>query len=206
MMKNNILEYLDSLIPNPKCELDFHTDYELLIATMLSAQTTDKRVNQITSLLFNKYPNLDSLSNASIDDLIEIIKPLGNYHRKALNVKEIATILKDINTIPNDRIFLESLPGVGRKTTNVFLANIYDEPVMAVDTHIERVSKRLGLAKKNDSVRVVEDKLTKYFKGYNINRIHHQLLLFGRYYCKAVKPLCDSCNLKNICKKNTSLN
>lgn len=206
MMKNNILEYLDSLIPNPKCELDFHTDYELLIATMLSAQTTDKRVNQITSLLFSKYPNLDSLSNASIDDLIEIIKPLGNYHRKALNVKEIATILKDINTIPNDRIFLESLPGVGRKTTNVFLANIYDEPVMAVDTHIERVSKRLGLAKKNDSVRVVEDKLTKYFKGYNINRIHHQLLLFGRYYCKAVKPLCDSCNLKNICKKNTSLN
>lgn len=206
MMKNNILEYLDSLIPNPKCELDFHTDYELLIATMLSAQTTDKRVNQITSLLFSKYPNLDSLSNASIDDLIEIIKPLGNYHRKALNVKEIATILKDINTIPNDRIFLESLPGVGRKTTNVFLANIYDEPVMAVDTHIERVSKRLGLAKKNDSVRVVEDKLTKYFKGYNINRIHHQLLLFGRYYCKAVKPLCDSCNFKNICKKNTSLN
>lgn len=206
MMKNNIIEYLDSLIPNPKCELDFHTDYELLIATMLSAQTTDKRVNQITSLLFSKYPNLDSLSNASIDDLIEIIKPLGNYHRKALNVKEIATILKDINTIPNDRIFLESLPGVGRKTTNVFLANIYDEPVMAVDTHIERVSKRLGLAKENDSVRVVEDKLTKYFKGYNINRIHHQLLLFGRYYCKAVKPLCDSCNLKNICKKNTSLN
>ena len=201
MMKNNIIEYLDSLIPNPKCELNFHTDYELLIATMLSAQTTDKRVNQITSLLFSKYPNLDSLSNASIDDLIEIIKPLGNYHRKALNVKEIATILKDINTIPNDRIFLESLPGVGRKTTNVFLANIYDEPVMAVDTHIERVSKRLGLAKKNDSVRVVEDKLTKYFKGYNINRIHHQLLLFGRYYCKAVKPLCDSCNLKNICKK-----
>ena len=206
MMKNNIIEYLDSLIPNPKCELNFHTDYELLIATMLSAQTTDKRVNQITSLLFSKYPNLDSLSNASIDDLIEIIKPLGNYHRKALNVKEIATILKDINTIPNDRIFLESLPGVGRKTTNVFLANIYDEPVMAVDTHIERVSKRLGLAKENDSVRVVEDKLTKYFKGYNINRIHHQLLLFGRYYCKAVKPLCDTCNLKNICKKNTSLN
>ncbi len=201
MMKNNIIEYLDELIPNPKCELNFHTDYELLIATMLSAQTTDKRVNQITSLLFSKYPNLDSLSNASIDDLIEIIKPLGNYHRKALNVKEIATILKDINTIPNDRIFLEGLPGVGRKTTNVFLANIYDEPVMAVDTHIERVSKRLGLAKKNDSVRVVEDKLTKYFKGYNINRIHHQLLLFGRYYCKAVKPLCDSCNLKNICKK-----
>ena len=206
MMKNNIIEYLDELIPNPKCELNFHTDYELLIATMLSAQTTDKRVNQITALLFSKYPNLDSLSKASIDDLIEIIKPLGNYHRKALNVKEIATILKDINTIPNDRIFLESLPGVGRKTTNVFLANIYDEPVMAVDTHIERVSKRLGLAKKNDSVRVVEDKLTKYFKGYNINRIHHQLLLFGRYYCKAVKPLCDSCNLKNICKKNTSLN
>ena len=94
------------------------------------------------------------------------------------------------------------MPGVGRKTANVFLANIYDEPVMAVDTHIERVSKRLELAKNNDSVRIVEDKLTKYFKGYNINKLHHQLLLFGRYHCKAINPLCDNCKLKDICKKH----
>ncbi len=200
MMKNNIINYLDEIIPNPKCELNYHTDYELLIATMLSAQTTDKRVNQITEILFSKYPNLTNLSKADINDLIDIIRPLGNYHRKALNVKEIAIRLKDIGTIPNDRAFIENLPGVGRKTANVFLANIYDEPVMAVDTHIERVSKRLGIAKTNDSVRIVEDKLTKYFKGYNINRLHHQLLLFGRYHCKAINPLCDNCKLKDICK------
>lgn len=200
MMKNNIINYLDEIIPNPRCELNYHTDYELLIATMLSAQTTDKRVNQITEILFSKYPNLDSLSKADINDLTDIIRPLGNYHKKALNVKEIAIRLKDIGIIPNDRSFIESLPGVGRKTANVFLANIYDEPVMAVDTHIERVSKRLGLAKNNDSVRIVEDKLTKYFKGYNINRLHHQLLLFGRYHCKAINPLCDNCKLKDICK------
>ena len=200
MMKNNIIDYLDEIIPNPRCELNYHTDYELLIATMLSAQTTDKRVNQITEILFSKYPNLDSLSKADINDLTDIIRPLGNYHKKALNVKEIAVRLKDIGTIPNDRSFIESLPGVGRKTANVFLANIYDEPVMAVDTHIERVSKRLGLAKNNDSVRIVEDKLTKYFKGYNINKLHHQLLLFGRYHCKAINPLCDNCKFKDICK------
>lgn len=202
MMKNRILDYLDEVIPNPRCELNYHTDYELLIATMLSAQTTDKRVNQITDILFDRYHNLDMLSKANINDLIDIIRPLGNYHKKAINVKEIATILKDIDVIPNDRSFIESLPGVGRKTANVFLANIYDEPVMAVDTHIERVSKRLGLAKNNDSVRIVEDKLTKYFKGYNINKLHHQLLLFGRYHCKAINPLCDNCKLKDICKRH----
>ena len=202
MMKNNIIEYLDEVIPNPRCELNYHTDYELLIATMLSAQTTDKRVNQITEILFSKYPNLTNLSKADINDLTNIIRPLGNYHKKATNVKEIAVRLRNMAVIPNDRKFIESLPGVGRKTANVFLANIYDEPVMAVDTHIERVSKRLGIAKTNDSVRIVEDKLTKYFKGYNINRLHHQLLLFGRYHCKAINPLCDNCKLKNICKKH----
>nr|MBP3259160.1 endonuclease III [Bacilli bacterium] len=200
MMKNNIINYLDEVIPNPKCELNYHTDYELLIATMLSAQTTDKMVNKVTSILFNKYPNIDALSKADIADIKEIIRPLGNYNKKALNIVGIATSLIGYDIIPKDRTFIESLPGVGRKTANVFLANIYDEPVMAVDTHIERVSKRLGIAKTNDSVRIVEDKLTKYFKGYNINRLHHQLLLFGRYHCKAVNPLCENCKLKDICK------
>ena len=202
MMKNRILDYLDEVIPNPRCELNYHTDYELLIATMLSAQTTDKMVNKVTSILFNKYPNIDALSKADIEDIKEIIRPLGNYNKKALNIVGISTSLIGYDIIPNDRSFIESLPGVGRKTANVFLANIYDEPVMAVDTHIERVSKRLGIAKTNDSVRIVEDKLTKYFKGYNINRLHHQLLLFGRYHCKAVNPLCDNCKLKDICKKH----
>ena len=201
-MKNKIIDYLDSIIPDPKCELKYNKDYELLIATMLSAQTTDKRVNEVTNILFSKYPSLNDLSNANIDDLIDIVRPLGNYHKKAANIKDIAASLKDIGYVPNDRTFLESLNGVGRKTTNVVLTNLFDEPVLAVDTHIERVAKRLGLAKPNDSVREVEDKLTKYFKNYNLCRLHHQLLLFGRYYCKAINPNCENCKLKNICKKD----
>ena len=201
-MKNKIVDYLDSLIPDPKCELNYNKDYELLIATMLSAQTTDKRVNEITSILFTKYPSLNDLSNADINDLIEIVRPLGNYHKKASNIKDIANSLVSVGYIPNNREFLESLNGVGRKTANVVLSNLFDEPVLAVDTHIERVSKRLGLAKPNDTVRVVEDKLTKYFKGYNLCRLHHQLLLFGRYHCKAINPDCDNCKLKSICKKD----
>ena len=202
MMKNNIVEYLDSIIPNPTCELEYNKDYELLIATMLSAQTTDKKVNEVTRILFGKYPSLETLSKANIDDLIEIVRPLGNFHKKASNIKDIATSLASIGYIPNDREFLESLSGVGRKTANVVLSNLFDEPVLAVDTHIERVSKRLGLAKPNDNVRIVEDKLTKYFKDYNLCRLHHQLLLFGRYYCKAINPNCDNCKLKDICKKD----
>ena len=202
VMKNRIKEYLDEIVPNPRCELNYNKDYELLIATMLSAQTTDKRVNKITAILFEKFPNLKALSEANIDELIEIVRPLGNYHKKAFNIKNIASSLLDIGYVPNNREFLESLSGVGRKTTNVVLSNIYNEPLLAVDTHIERVAKRLGLARSNDSVRIVEDKLTKYFSNDDLCRLHHQLLLFGRYHCKAIKPNCDNCKLKDICKKH----
>ncbi len=197
-----IIDYLNEIIPDPKCELNYNKDYELLIATMLSAQTTDKRVNEVTSILFNKYKNLDELRNAEVADIKEIIKPLGTYNKKALNIIGIANKLKESNDIvPNDRDFLEKLPGVGRKTTNVVLSNIYNEPYIAVDTHVQRVSKRLGITK-SDDVLVTEKKLYKFFKGENYCRLHHQLLLFGRYYCKAIKPSCDSCKLKNICKRS----
>ena len=201
-MKNRIIDYLNELIPNPKCELIYNKDYELLISTMLSAQTTDRMVNQVTKVLYSKYPSLYDLSNAPITDLIEILRPLGNYNKKAYNTKEIARLVYEKGFIPNDRKFLESLPGVGRKTANVFLSNIYDENVLAVDTHVERVAKRLGIALDDDNVITVEKKLTKYFNGFNLCRLHHQLLLFGRYYCKSINPLCDNCKLKNICKKN----
>lgn len=203
MMKNKIVNYLDSIIPNPKCELNYNKDYELLIATMLSAQTTDKRVNMITSVLFTKYPSLEALKSANEDDLIELVRPLGNYTKKALNIKKIAaSLLEKGGVVPNDREFLESLSGVGRKTTNVVLSNIFNVDCIAVDTHVERVSKRLGIADAKDNVRTVEDKLTRYFKDYDLGRLHHQLLLFGRYYCKAIKPNCDNCKLKDICKKD----
>lgn len=197
---NRIEEYLDEIIPNPKCELNYNKDYELLIATMLSAQTTDKKVNQVTEILFKKYKTLEDLSQANIEDIKQIIKPIGTYNKKAKNVIEIADKLKELNYVPNDREYLEKLPGVGRKTTNVVLSNIYNVPCIAVDTHVERVSKRLGLAPKNADVRKVEDLLTKKFKKEKLNRLHHQLVLFGRYYCKSQNPQCENCKLKDICK------
>lgn len=203
MQTNRILEYFDTLIPDPHCELIYHKDYELLIAVMLSAQTTDKRVNSVTEILFKKYPNLKALEEAKIEDIMEIIKPIGTFKKKALNVHLIAKELneKANGIVPNDRTFLESLPGVGRKTTNVVLYELYKVPVIAVDTHVSRVSKRLGFAKKNDDVLTIEKKLNRKIPKDRLGRTHHQFILFGRYYCKALAPLCENCGLKDICKK-----
>ncbi len=199
---NDIIDYLDSIIPNPKCELDYQKDYELLLAVMLSAQTTDKRVNMVTAILFQKYPSLEALASADIEDIIQIIKPIGTYHKKASNIKEISKQLleKQNGIVPNDRHFLETLPGVGRKTANVVLSNLFNVACIAVDTHVARVSIRLGLAKKGDDVLTIEKKLNRKFPKEKLARLHHQLVLFGRYYCKAQKPICENCALKNICK------
>jgi len=196
---NKILEYLNELFPNAKCELNYNKDYELLIAVMLSAQTTDKRVNQVTEILFNKYPTIDSLALANLNEVEEIIKPIGTYHVKAKNVIDIAKMLSE-KPICNNRDYLESLPGVGRKTTNVVLSELYNEPYLAVDTHINRVAKRLGLANEKDDVLMVEKKLLKLIPKDNVAHIHHQLIFFGRYHCKAIKPNCLNCKLINICK------
>ena len=200
-----INSYIEELFPNPICELNYSKDYELLISVMLSAQTTDKRVNEVASVLYKRYPSLESLSNANIEDIIKIIRPLGNFNRKSLNVIEISKrLIKDKGGIvPCDRDYLEGLPGVGRKTTNVVLGELFKVPCIAVDTHVERVSKRLSLANENDDVRQVEDKLTKIYKGEEMIKKHHQLLLFGRYYCKAKNPLCENCKLKEICTKRS---
>ena len=162
-MMNKILEYLDELFLEPRCELNYNKDYELLIAIVLSAQTTDKRVNKVTEVLFKKYDSLKKLSEANISDIEDIIREIGTFRRKSVYVRDIA--LKLINDgyeyVPNDRLYIESLPGVGRKTANVFLSNIYDEAAIAVDTHVSRVSKRLGLVNKNDDVSKIEKKLEK---------------------------------------------
>lgn len=199
---NNVLEYLDVLFPNPKCELEYNRDYELLIAIVLSAQTTDKRVNRVTKVLFNKYPSLLELSKAPINDIENIIREIGTYKRKSVYVHEIAKYLVEhnMNSVPNDRKVLESLPGVGRKTVNVFLSTIYNEPEIGVDTHVARVSRRLNIAKPSDDVKVIEEKLRKKVPSELRGRAHHQLVLFGRYYCKAMKPECFNCKLKEICK------
>ena len=201
-MMIRILNYLDELFPNPVCELNYNKDYELLIAIVLSAQTTDKRVNKVTSVLFDVYPDLVSLSNAKIADIENIIREIGTFRRKSIYVRDIALKLINDNYdyVPNDRKYIENLPGVGRKTANVFLSNIYGEQAIAVDTHVARVSKRLGLVNKNDDVLKIEKKLEKKIPYDRWGKTHHQLVLFGRYYCKAVKPECSNCLLKDICK------
>lgn len=202
-MKNYKLieDYLDELFPNPKCELNYFNDYSLLIAIMLSAQTTDKRVNEVTKVLFNKYGSLYELKKADIIDIEKIIYSLGNYKKKARNVIEIAKILDEdyLGCVPDTIELLEKLPGVGRKTANVFLSEYLNIPAIAVDTHVERVCKRLKLAKNNDNVLTIEKKLMKNIIPNNWGRRHLQLVLFGRYFCKAKKPECLNCKLKEIC-------
>ena len=194
-MKNSELyNKLDVMIPNPKCELNYNKDYELLIAVMLSAQCTDKRVNIVTKDLFDKY-DLIQLSNLDVNDIEKMLYSLGSYHKKALYLKSIATsLLKDYNgTVPNNRQYLESLPGIGRKTANVVLSELFNIPTVAVDTHVERVCKRLGLVDKKDDVVKIEKKLNKYLDIEKYNRVNHQLVLFGRYICLAKNPKCNDC-------------
>lgn len=204
-MNNNIKiigDYLDEMFPNPKPELIFHSDYELLLAVMLSAQTTDKRVNTVTAVMFNKYPNLEKLMDAEIKDLENIIHPLGSFRKKAQYTKEIARIIvEEYNgVVPTDKDVLTTLPGIGRKTANVFLSEFYGYPAIAVDTHVERVSKRLKMAYLKDDVYKVEKKLERKFPKEEWRKRHLQLVLFGRYHCKAIKPNCSNCKLKDICR------
>ena len=203
IMINEFLDYLDELIPNPRCELNYNKDYELLLAVMLSAQTTDKRVNEVTSVLFEKYDSIKSLASADITDIMNIIKPIGTLKKKASNVILIAKSLIDNNYdyVPNNRDYLESLPGVGKKTINVVLSILYNEPCIAVDTHVSRVSKRLKLASINDDVLVIEKKLMKKLPNDKLNKLHHQILLFGRYYCKARNPECINCKMQKYCRE-----
>ena len=198
---NCILNYMNALFPSAHCELEYTKDYELLIAIVLSAQTTDKRVNMVTKILFSKYKTLEELMSANIEDIEEIIRPIGTFKKKSLFIKEIATRLASEKNgiVPNDRKYLETLSGVGRKTTNVFLSEFYHVPSIAVDTHVERVSKRLGLAKQNASVKEVEESLMKKIAKENWIKAHHQFIFFGRYHCKAINPNCRECNLKEIC-------
>lgn len=194
--------YLNEILSDAKCELIYSKPYELVISVMLSAQTTDKSVNRVTSVLFSKYPSLYELSVASEDDVKEIIKSIGLASSKAKNVISISKgLIERFNgEVPLTREDLMSLPGVGRKTANVCLLELYNEPVMAVDTHVERVSKRLGIAKEDDSVMEVEQKIYRYFNKEDLPHLHHQLIHFGRKYCKSQKPLCNECKLNDLCK------
>ena len=197
-----ILNYLDELYPTAHCELNYNKDYELLIAIVLSAQTTDKRVNKVTKILFEKYPTLESLSNAPINDIENIIREIGTFKKKSVFLKNIATqLINEKNGIvPSDRKYLETLSGVGNKTINVFLSEFYNIPAIAVDTHVERVSKRLKLANPNDNVTEVEKKLQKKIPQDLWIKTHHQFIFFGRYHCKAMSPNCKNCKIQHLCE------
>ena len=203
-MKTNIqplLSYLDELFPDAKCELFYTKDYELVIAVMLSAQTTDKSVNAVTKVLFNKYQSLDALNEASLEDIEEIIKQIGLYKNKAKNLKGIVKdLIERFNyQVPSDKELLMTLPGVGNKTAGVIRAEIFKIPDLPVDTHILRISKRLNLAKKDDEPIDVERKLKRLIPEERWIKSHHQLIHFGRYFCTARSPMCEKCKISDMC-------
>jgi len=190
---NKVINYLNKLYPNAKCSLDYKKDYQLVIATMLSAQTTDEAVNKVTRVLFNKYKSLDSLSKANVKDIENIIHPLGMYKRKAINIIGIAKGLK--KGIPDNREELMKLPGVGQKVANVVLAELYHLPYFAVDTHCSRISKRLGIAKEKDNPKIIEEKILKLVNKNHLILLNHQMIEFGRNICSAKNPKCNKCKL-----------
>ncbi len=196
-----IITVLEEMFPKAKAKLDFSNNYQLLVAVILSAQTTDIAVNRVTPAFFAKYPTPEKLAKANPKDVENIIKSIGLFRNKSRHLIAAAKLIETRfnGLIPNTRKDLESLPGVGRKTANVVLANAFGIPTLAVDTHVHRVSIRLGLVNKDDNVYKTEQKLYKIFPQDKWIKLHHQLIFFGRYQCLAKKPKCGSCALFEIC-------
>ena len=197
-----ISNYVDSLFPNAKCELFYNKDYELAIAVMLSAQTTDKAVNAVTYTLFKDFPTLEALENAPIEEIENRIKRLGLYKNKAANIKGIVhKIITVFNgELPSDKNLLQTLPGIGNKSAGVIRIEGFKIPDLPVDTHIIRISNRLGIANSKDEPIDIERKLKKLIPESHWIKTHHQLIHFGRYFCSARSPKCEQCQLRNICK------
>ena len=202
----NIYDILDKLITDPVTELHYSNEFELLIAVMLSAQCTDKRVNIITDKLFKIYNTPEDFANLSVEELEKHIASCNFYHNKAKNIISMSSMLiKDFGgVVPNTHDELVKLPGVGNKTANVMLTVAFNVPAFPVDTHVFRVCNRLGLSKAKN-VLECEKKITSIYSKEVWGKLHHLILLFGRYYCKAIKPQCKDCVLSSYCKyiKNT---
>ena len=203
-MKKNILEIIDAvdaLYENPKCELEFNSNYELLVAVILSAQCTDKRVNQVTKELFKSYNDPFKMITLPQEQLENIIRPCGFFHNKAAHILAASRDLveKYNGEIPADKEKLKALSGVGEKTANVVLSMAFKIPAIAVDTHVFRVSNRLGLADSKDVFKTQMD-LEKNLPREKWIKFHYALVLHGRYVCKSQRPLCESCRLSNVCK------
>ncbi len=198
---NRVINEIERMFPNAKCELNHSNEFELVIAVMLSAQTTDAAVNKLTKDLFKKYLEPTDYLMVSDNELESDLRRIGLHRRKAASIKAASKmIFNDYNgVVPNTRQELMKLPGVGRKTANVVLGVAFDIPAIPVDTHVERVSKRLGLAEQDDNVLVVEKKLMGRIPKSKWNKLHHQMIFFGRYHCLARKPHCEVCKLLEYC-------
>lgn len=201
-----VTEWFMQTMPSPQPELVYDSPFHLLIAVILSAQCTDKRVNLVTPALFERYPEPKDLAKASFTEVYDLIKSVSYPNNKAKHLIGMAKKLEDDfnGVIPDNIELLQTLPGVGKKTANVVGSIIYDMPVIAVDTHVFRVSRRIGLAK-GKTVESVEKELTSGFAPELRFKAHHWLILHGRYVCTARKPLCESCGLQPHCKFFKSL-
>ncbi|AJY77114.1 endonuclease III [Paenibacillus beijingensis] len=199
----HILDVLADMFPDAHCELNHSNPFELTIAVLLSAQCTDETVNKVTASLFQKYKKPEDYLNVPQEELEQDIRRIGLFRNKAANIQKLCRILleKYDGEVPREHSMLTELPGVGRKTANVVVSNAFGVPAIAVDTHVERVSKRLGLAKADDSVLEVEKKLMKLVPQEEWTLTHHRLIFFGRYHCKAASPKCDICPLLDLCKE-----
>ena len=197
------LDEMEKMFPDAHCELIHDNPFELTIATLLSAQCTDVLVNKVTVTLFKKYKKPEDYLAVPLEELEQDIRSIGLYRSKAKNIQKLCQRLLDEynGVIPNSREELVTLPGVGRKTANVVLSVAFGQPALAVDTHVERVTKRLGLCKWKDSVLEVEQTVMNKTPKENWSKTHHQLIFFGRYHCKAQNPNCNACPLFDICRE-----
>ena len=199
----SILNFFNTQFPDAKCELEYNSPYQLLVAVILSAQCTDKRVNSVTKELFKVAPTPEKMLELGEQKLKQIIHSCGFYNNKSRSIISAtkSIIQKYQGKVPNTMEELCSLDGVGRKTANVVLSEAFNKPGIAVDTHVHRVSKRLGLTHEASTPEQCEQDLLKLVPKANQSKFHIQTVWFGRYFCKALKPECENCKLKNICKR-----
>ena len=197
------LEEFARMFPDAHCELVHENAFELLVATLLSAQCTDVLVNRVTADLFQKYKNPEDYLAVDIEELQNDIRSIGLYRNKAKNIQALSAMLieKFDGEVPADRDTLTTFPGVGRKTANVVVSNAFGIPAMAVDTHVERVAKRLGMNRWKDSPLMVEEKIMRWTPMEKWTDTHHQIIFFGRYHCKAQNPACSECPLLPLCRE-----
>ena len=199
-----VLDYFRESMPHVSTELQFGSAFQLLVATLLSAQCTDKRINMVTPALFARYPDAKSMAQAEVEDIYELIKSVSYPNAKAKHLSEMSRkMVTDFGgKVPEEMAQLTTLPGVGRKTANVIRAVWFGKATMAVDTHVYRVSHRIGLVPKTaDTPRKVEEYLMKHIPEEDIPNAHHWILLHGRYVCKSTKPECSKCQFADICPK-----